>query len=156
MSSYLRRMSPWKRRERKPVRVRIRIANLVKVARKVKSVRAAGSIPPQFRRLRLKMEQEGVSLQLYDRTRGGGEQQAPDMMLQWAMLNDLVDYPPGTAVLLTGDGAGYNVGVGFHSTLERLHRNCCRGIELGGLRMRSWVTGMECLYRWIFPRTINW
>ena len=36
-------------------------------------------------------------------------------------------------MLLTGDGAGYNVGVGFHSTLERLHRNCCRRIELGGL-----------------------
>ena len=129
-------------------RVRIHFANLVKLAladRKVKSVRAAGSIPPQLRRLWLKMEQEGVSVQLYDCTGGGGEQQAPDMMLQLAMLSDLVDYPPGIAVLLTGDGAGYNMGVGFHSTLERFHRNgwgvevlswegCCNQ------RMRSWVT----------------
>jgi len=44
--------------------------------------------------------------------------------LQLRMLEDALDFngDPGIVVLLTGDGAGYNEGTGFHSTLERMHR----------------------------------
>ena len=38
------------------------------------------------------------------------------------MLRALIDQPPGTAVLLTGDGAGHARGVGFLSDLERMHK----------------------------------
>ena len=62
------------------------------------------------------------------------------------MLEDALDNNgnPGIVVLLTGDGAGYLEGAGFHSTLERMHR---RGWKVEILswahscnqRMRKWV-----------------
>ena len=71
-------------------RVRVHFSNLMKLAganREVKRVMAAGSIPPELKQLWTKMEEEGVSMQLFDR-RGGGEQQTPVMMLQLGMLSD--------------------------------------------------------------------
>lgn len=43
-------------------------------------------------------------------------------MLQSAMLRDALDYngDPGIVALLTGDGAGFSEGVGFHADLERM------------------------------------
>ena len=40
------------------------------------------------------------------------------------MLEDALDFngTPGIVTLLTGDGAGYLEGAGFHRTLERMHR----------------------------------
>ena len=39
------------------------------------------------------------------------------------MLRVLADIrPPGVAILLTGDGAGYDTGAGYHADLERLHK----------------------------------
>ena len=38
------------------------------------------------------------------------------------MLRAISDYPdPQIAVLMTGDGAGYDDGVGFHADMERMH-----------------------------------
>lgn len=92
--------------------------------RPVKKALAAGSVPPEMRQLRNRMEAQGIEVQLFDR--GGperGEQEIPDRVLQLRMLEDALDYngDPGIVVLLTGDGAGYLGGSGFHSTLERMH-----------------------------------
>ncbi|MYF36707.1 MAG: NYN domain-containing protein [Synechococcus sp. SB0678_bin_12] len=62
------------------------------------------------------------------------------------MLRDTVDNngDPGTAVLLSGDGAGFDDGCGFHADLERMHRKGW-GIEILAWRhscnhrMREWA-----------------
>ncbi len=93
------------------------------------------------------MESRGIEVQLFDR--GGsqsGEQNMPDRILQLRMLEDALDYngSPGVAVLLTGDGAGYLEGVGFHSTLERMHKRGWK-VEIlswahsSNQRMRQWA-----------------
>ena len=93
------------------------------------------------------MESAGVSVALFDRGEPGrSEQEVPDRFLQLRMLEDALDHngDPGTAVVLTGDGAGYLEGRGFHSTLERMHR---RGWQFEILswagacnqRMRRWA-----------------
>ena len=62
------------------------------------------------------------------------------------MLEDALDNngDPGIAVLLTGDGAGYHEGAGFHSTLERMHTRGWRVEILSwahscNQRMRQWA-----------------
>ena len=62
------------------------------------------------------------------------------------MLEDALDYngDPGIVVLLTGDGAGYYDGAGFHSTLERMHQRNWRVEILSWAhstnpRMRRWA-----------------
>ena len=62
------------------------------------------------------------------------------------MLEDALDYngDPGIVVLLTGDGAGYLEGSGFHSTLERMHGRGWRVEILSwahstNQRMRAWA-----------------
>ena len=70
----------------------------------------------------------------------------PDPLLQPRMLEDALDFngDPGIVVLLTGDGAGYLEGAGFHSTLERMHRRGWRVEILSwahscNQRMRRWA-----------------
>ena len=109
-------------------RVRIHFENLLRLAhagRPLTKALAAGSIPPALSMLWNQLRRTGVEVHLYDRgepTRG--EQETPDQWLQLRMLEDMADYidNPGTVALLTGDGAGYNEGRGFHRTLERMHR----------------------------------
>ncbi len=109
-------------------RVRIDFANLLRLAhadRPLTKALAAGSIPPALSLLWNQLRRAGVEVHLYDRGEPGrGEQQTPDYWLQLRMLEDATDYidDPGIVVLLTGDGAGYNDGRGFHRTLERMHR----------------------------------
>ena len=64
---------------------------------------------------------------------GGGREQGVDQALQTAMLRDLSDNngDPGTAVLISGDGAGFDDGCGFHADLERMHRK--------GWKLKSWL-----------------
>lgn len=108
--------------------VRVHLENLLRLAhadRPVKRAVAAGSIPPEMQQLWNRMENHGVEVKLFDRGgRGEGEQEVPDRWLQLCMLEDGMDYngDPGVVVLLTGDGAGYAQGQGFHSTLERMQR----------------------------------
>lgn len=89
----------------------------------------------------------GVEVTPFDRgDQARGEQEVPDRYLQLKMLEDALDHngDPGTVVLLTGDGAGYLEGYGFHSTLERMHRRGWR-IEILSWahacnpRMRKWA-----------------
>ena len=115
--------------------------------RPVKHAVAAGSVPPEMRQLWNRMENLGVDVNLFDRgDPQRGEQEMPDRVLQLRMLEDALDFngDPGIAVLLTGDGAGYVEGSGFHSTLERMKRRNWR-IEIlswehsCNRRMRQWA-----------------
>lgn len=131
-------------------RVRINFENLMRLAhadRPVEKALAVGSVPPEMKQLWNRMEGKGVEVCLYDRgSRERGEQSVPDKILQLAMLEDALDYngDPGIVVLLTGDGAGYLEGSGFHSTLERMHRRQWRVEILSwahstNQRMRRWA-----------------
>ena len=88
-----------------------------------------------------------MEVRLFDRgAPDRGEQDIPDRVLQLRMLEDALDYngDPGIVVLLTGDGAGYLEGAGFHSTLERMHRRAWRVEILSwahatNQRMRRWA-----------------
>lgn len=74
-----------------------------------------------------------------------GEQEMPNHYLQKRMLEDALDYngDPGIAVLLTGDGAGYQEGAGFHSTLERMHKKGWR------IEIFSWAHSCkQAMRRW--------
>lgn len=131
-------------------RVRIHFDHMLRLAhadRPVKKALAAGSVPPEMRQLWNRMESRGVEVQLFDRgTPDRGEQEMPDRVLQLRMLEDALDYngDPGIVVMLTGDGAGYLEGAGFHSTLERMHRRGWRVEILSwahscNQRMREWA-----------------
>ena len=131
-------------------RVRIHFENLLRLAhadRTLQKAFAVGSIPPEMRGLWNRMEAQDVEVSLFDRgDPARGEQQMPDHMLQLRMLEDALDYngTPGIVTLLTGDGAGYLEGSGFHRTLERMHK---RGWKVEILswrhscnqRMRRWA-----------------
>ena len=131
-------------------RVRIRFDALYKLAnadRPVEFALAAGSVPPEMRHLWTRLENSGVNVKLFDRVSANqGEQNVPDQILQMQMLLDLARYgnTPGIAVLLTGDGAGYFAGEGFHQVLELMHEKNWK-IELlswrhaCNTRMREWV-----------------
>ena len=71
-------------------------------------------------------------VEIYERGDATATEQAVDQALQVHMLRALADLPPSVAVLLTGDGAGYNEGRGFHADLERMYK---RG---WGIEVLSW------------------
>ncbi len=131
-------------------RVRINFDNLLRLAhadRALERALAAGSVPPEMRHLWNRMEDKGVNVALFDRGESDrSEQGMPDSILQLRMLEDALDHngDPGIAVVLTGDGAGYLEGKGFHSTLERMHARSWR-IEIlswkhsCNQRMRRWA-----------------
>ena len=136
-------------------RVRIHFDNLLRLAhadRQLRKAFAAGSVPPEMRGLWNRTEARGVEVALFDRgqpDRGQpdrGEQEMPDRMLQLRMLEDALDFngTPGIVTLLTGDGAGYVEGAGFHRTLERMHARGWRVEILSwkhscNQRMRRWA-----------------
>ena len=129
-------------------RVRIQFANMLRLAhadRPLRKAMVAGSVPLELRQLWNWLEQQGVEVRLFNRIRPDlGEQEIPDRLLQLQMLEDAMDFDPGVVVLLTGDGAGYLEGAGFHSTLQRMRR---RGWKVEVLswrhscnyRMREWA-----------------
>ena len=131
-------------------RVRIHFENTLRLAhadRPVEKAIAVGSVPPELRQLWNRMEEEKIEVHLFDRgAPDRGEQEMPDRVLQLRMLEDALDYngDPGIVVLLTGDGAGYLEGSGFHSTLERMHKRGWRVEILSwahstNQRMRAWA-----------------
>ncbi len=130
--------------------VRVHFENMYELARAGRDVGnavVAGSVPPELRNLWNRLENLGIRVILYDRESSTrGEQEVPDNYLQKQMLLDCIKNidNPGTIVLLTGDGAGYEKGNGFHVVLEELQaigwhievlswRNSCRR------DMREWV-----------------
>ena len=131
-------------------RVRIHFDNILRLAhaeRPVQRAFAAGSIPPEMRQLWNRMESKGVEVKLFNLGNPArSKQDMSDRVLQLRMLEDALDYNgnPGVAVLLTGDGAGYSEGAGFHSTLERMHKRGWRVEILSwgnscNQRMRGWA-----------------
>ncbi len=132
------------------IRVRIHFENMLRLAhadRPIGKAIAVGSVLPEMRQLWNRIENQGVDIKLFDRrSLNLGEQNMPDYMLQLEMLQDGLDNNgnPGIVVLLTGDGAGYYDGAGFHRTIERLHN---RGWKIEVLswrhacnkRMREWA-----------------
>ncbi len=130
-------------------RARIHFPNLMELAhgrREIQRAIAVGSVPPELRHVWNRIENEGVTVQLQERGALHGREIGVDQALQTAMLRDTVDFngSPGIVVLLTGDGAGFDDGVGFHADLERMHR---RGWLIEVLswrhscsrRMREWA-----------------
>ncbi len=131
-------------------RVHLHFDNLLRLAhadRQLRKAFAAGSVPPEMRGLWNRMEARGVEVALFDRGQPDrGEQEMPDRMLQLRMLEDALDFngTPGIVTLLTGDGAGYVEGAGFHRTLERMHARGWRVEILSwkhscNQRMRCWA-----------------
>ena len=131
-------------------RIRVHFDNMLRLAhadRPIERALAVGSVPPEMRQLWNRMESNGIEVRLFDRgSRERGEQEMPDRLLQLRMLEDALDYngDPGIVVLLTGDGAGYLEGAGFHSTLERMHRRGWRieilsWVHACNQRMRRWA-----------------
>lgn len=130
--------------------VRIHFDNMLRLAsveRPIGRAYAAGSVSPELRMLWNRMENSGVEVNLFDRgARDRGEQERPDQWLQLRMLEDCVDFngSPGIVTLLTGDGAGYVEGRGFHSTLRRMSQRGWRIEVLSWAHscnraMRHWV-----------------
>ena len=130
--------------------VRINFENMYRLARAERPTQravAAGSVPPELRNLWYQLEKKGVEAHLFDRVEAGrGEYDMPDKLLQLQMLEDGFDNNghPGVVVLLTGDGAGFYDGAGFHRTVERLHRRGWRVEILAwgescNMRMRKWA-----------------
>ncbi len=130
-------------------RVRVHFRNLLKLAhagRPIEKATAVGSVPPEFRTVWNRMENEGVQVRLLERGARSNTEQGVDQMLQNFMMFDALDYngDPGVAVLLTGDGKGFEDGVGFHSTIERMHKRGWRVEVLSWRhsckkRMREWA-----------------
>ena len=131
--------------------VRVQFDNLLRLARAGRQVQAGvcvGSVPRELRTLWDRLRGLGIAVELYERGQGSGREQGVDQCLQVHMLRTLSDIqPPQVAVLLTGDGKGYENGVGYHADLERLAR-AGWGIEVLSWdvacngRLKAWAS--EC------------
>ena len=133
------------------VRYRVRLdfrylLELAAAGRDIEHAIAVGSVPPELRHVWNRLENQGVTVQLLERGVIQGREQGVDQSLQTAMLRDAFDHngDPGIAVLLTGDGAGFADGVGFHADLERMRRRGWRIEVLSwrhscNRRMREWA-----------------
>jgi hypothetical protein len=94
---------------------------LARAGRPVASAVCVGSVPPELAAVWDHLRALRIEVELYERGADGGGEQGVDQCLQVHMLRRTLDVdPPGIAVLLTGDGAGYDDGVGFHADLERM------------------------------------
>ncbi|WP_139311498.1 NYN domain-containing protein [Desulfovibrio sp. DV] len=107
--------------------VRIHFMNLYKLAlagRQMASGVAVGSVPPEQEHLWDSFT-KGTTIkpELYERGAISKKEQGVDQCLQTHMLRAVTDEKePQIAVLLTGDGQGYDDGVGFHADLERMYK----------------------------------
>lgn len=108
--------------------VRLQFSNVVDLAlagRPYASATVVGSVPPGEKEVWDRLATAtGVRPELYERGSLTGTEQGVDQCLQVHMLRAIRDYTePQIAVLLTGDGAGYDDGIGFHADLERMHES---------------------------------
>ena len=83
-----------------------------------------------------------------------GEQQVPDEQLKLQMLHDCLDsinsgVPPGIAVLLTGDGAGFMKGTRFQPVLAKM-------VNFGGeVEVMSWeLSCHRAMKQWLLQNGI--
>lgn len=137
--------------------VRLEFERLIQLAlagRELERAFVVGSIPPEQRAVWDRLTSKtGIVPELYERGRLSGGEQGLDQCLQVHMLRALSDSPePQVAVLLTGDGAGYDDGVGFHADMERMH-SAGWGIEVLSWErscrrtLRDWATANGCFVR---------
>ncbi|HEU6436019.1 MAG TPA: NYN domain-containing protein [Nitratidesulfovibrio sp.] len=115
---------------------RINFTNLMNLAKAGRPVNAGGSIvvgsvPPSLSELWTRMEATtGIRIERYERGEGSGTEQGLDQCIQVHMLRAISDNKdPQIAVLLTGDGAGAEDGVGFFADLKRM-REAGWGVEV--------------------------
>lgn len=137
--------------------VRLEFEHLLQLAlagRPLAHAAVIGSIPPEQRTVwdRLK-EKTGIQPELYERGSLSGGEQGLDQCLQVHMLRAISDNAdPHIAVLLTGDGAGYDDGVGFHADMERMHA-AGWGIEVLSWEhscrrtLREWAAANGCFIK---------
>lgn len=127
--------------------IRIHFDNLYALAKGSRPIHTAlcvGTVPPEIEKIWSRLRSAGVVVELFERGQDSGREQGADQCLQVHMLRAALDHPPGIAVLVTGDGAGYENGVGFHADLERLHKRGW-GIEViswehsCNKRLRNWA-----------------
>lgn len=88
--------------------------------RQVDCAYLSGSIPPPSDELWSFLKKMGIKLQLLNKTAEGKEQESVDMSLQTMMLRTAIDNEPSTMAIITGDGAGKQLGEGFLSDLKRI------------------------------------
>jgi hypothetical protein len=83
-----------------------------------------GSVPPSSDPLWNRFENLGIEVDKQERGESSGGEVAVDEIIQLSIANRVLDVtPPGTIVLLTGDGSGYTDGKGFIKALERAHNH---------------------------------
>lgn len=106
--------------------VRIHFENLFQLATAGREVAAAvcvGSVPPELETVWRRLESAGIRVEKYERGEFSGKEQGIDQCLQIWMLRALADSPdPQVAILLTGDGHGFEEGAGFHADLDRMYQ----------------------------------
>ncbi len=107
--------------------------SLARCGREVVKAICVGSVPPELEAVWQRLRAAGVEVELYERGKTTGTEQGVDQCLQVHMLRALADIQdPITAVLMTGDGAGYEDGIGFHADLERM------AVRGWGIEVISW------------------
>ena len=112
--------------ERRSQGFRIHFENLIDLAadgRMIEQVFCVGSIPPPTDSVWGHIERlTGKKPELYERGAASGKEQAVDQALQTRMLRLGYDYrPPETLILLSGDGKGFEQGIGFFADIQRMH-----------------------------------
>ena len=112
--------------EYKPEHFRIHFEGLVDLAasnRPIEQVLCVGSVPPPTDAVWGHIERKtGKKPELYERGAVSGKEQAIDQALQTRMLRLGYDFiPPETIVLLSGDGSGFEEGIGFFADIKRLN-----------------------------------
>ena len=102
---------------------RIHFANLFEFCcqgRQVSFAFLAGSVPPTTDELWTRIRELGIQIITQERGKYQNNEVAVDEIIQLKMANRILDCEsPETMVLLTGDGKGYNQGIGFIPQLER-------------------------------------
>jgi NYN domain len=102
-----------------------------------------GSVPPSSDPLWQRFKNLGVVVGRQERGQDTGKEVAVDELIQFSMVNRVLDEAPstGTMVLLTGDGSGYMGGEGFIKTLERARKHSW------GIEVISWDAGCNSYLR---------
>lgn len=98
------------------------LMTLVRCGRRLAYGIAVGSLPGDMRSVWEKLKEAGLAVELFERGSASNTEQGCDQCLQVHMLRTLCDHAPAVAVLLTGDGKGFEDGVGFHADLDRMYR----------------------------------
>ena len=106
---------------------RVHFGNLLDFARDNRNADFAfvgGSVPPNSDPLWQRFNSLGIQVTTQERGQATGGEVAVDEIIQLHMANRILDVdPPGTMLLLTGDGSGYSDGKGFIRQLERAQKH---------------------------------